>query len=74
MKNYLSDKRHRSKINDSYSLFLDLLVGVLQGYILSPILFNVYIWDFFFFIEEEAATSYADVTTSSANGTNVLTV
>ena len=52
MKNYLSDKRHRSKINDFYSLFLDLLVGVLQGYILDSVLFNIYIWDFFFFRKE----------------------
>ena len=37
-------RKHRTKINSSYSSFLDLLIGVHQGSILGPILFNIYIY------------------------------
>ena len=31
MYNYLIDRRHRTKVNDSFSGFIDLLLGVPQG-------------------------------------------
>ena len=39
---YLTDRKHRAKVNSSYSSFLDLLIGVSQGSILGPLLFNIY--------------------------------
>ena len=50
-------------MNDSYSSFLDLLIGVAQGFQLGPLLFDIYICDLFFFIKQETVTSYADDTT-----------
>ena len=38
---YLTDRKHRKKVKSSYSSFLDLLIGVSQGSILGPILFNI---------------------------------
>ena len=36
---YLTDRKHRTKINSSYSSFLDLLIGFPQGSILDPLLY-----------------------------------
>ena len=41
---YLTDRKHRTKINSSYSSFLDFLIRIPKGSILGVILFNVYIY------------------------------
>ena len=52
MHNYLTDMKHRTKVNDSFSDFVDLLLGVPQGSILGRLLFNIYICDLFFFVKK----------------------
>ena len=47
---YLSKKKQRTKINITYSLWLEIILGVLQGYILGPLLFNIFLADLFFFL------------------------
>ena len=68
MHNYVTDRKHRTKKIDSFSDFIDLLLGVSQGSILDLLLFNIYICDPLFFVEEDNVTSYTDGTTPYSNG------
>ena len=57
---YLSDRHHRTKVNNSFSTLEDISSGVPQGSIIGPLLLNIYITDIFFFINEESIANYAD--------------
>ena len=58
--NYMSDRKQRTKIDESYSNWTDIILGVPQGSILGPLLFNIYINDIFYFTEVTAITNFAD--------------
>ena len=72
--NYLTDRKHRTKINSSYSSFLYLLIGVPQRSIVGPLLFNIYISDLFLFLDDDNVASYADDTTPYTMKENTLQV
>ena len=69
--NYLTNKKHRTKVNDSFSDFIDLLLGAPQSSILGLLLFDIYICDIFFVGED--VTRYADDTTSHSSGKSIVT-
>ena len=60
--NYLSNRYQRVKIGPTFSSYLEILRGVPQGSILCPILFNLFINDLMFFIQETEVCNFADDT------------
>ena len=57
---YLKRKKRRIKINSSHSSFAEILFGVPQGSILGPLLFNAYICDLFYNIDDLDFARFAD--------------
>ena len=72
--NYLSNRKQRTKTNSTYSSFLEIIFGIPQGSILGPLLFNIFLIDLFFIIEDTDIASYADDNTPYVIADNIYGV
>ena len=71
---YLSERKQRVKINGSFSAWRETMIGVRQGSVLGPLLFNIYINDLFMFVKDAQICNYADDTTIYACDINIESV
>ena len=68
LKDYLSHRKLKIKINKTFSNWTNILHGVPQGSMLGPLLFTVFLYDVFLFKPNINLVSYADDNTPFAMG------
>ena len=57
---YLNSRKQRVKVNNIKSTFEEIISGSPQGSIVGPILFKVFLNDFFYFVLVASAHNFAD--------------
>ena len=72
---YLSNRKQRVKVGNTYSSWKDIFYGIPQESILGSSIFNIFLCDLFYFLEGVAVASYVDDTTPyTASKTNDLVI
>lgn len=74
MLNYLSEEQQRTKFNDAYKTYSDILYGVQQRSILGSLLFNIDISDTFYDINKCDIASYTDDNTPYTSDFNLVEI
>ena len=74
IQNHLSQRKQKVKVSSSSSEWLEIILGLPQGSILGPILFNVFINDLFLFRKETDICNFADDSTLYVCGKDLNTI
>ena len=67
----MSDRKQRTRVNNSYSTWFEILFGVPQGSILGSLLFNIFLADLFLILSETDIANYADDNTPYTSSNDV---
>ena len=67
MKSYLKGRKQRVKLFNTVSEWLEIKLGIPQGSILGPLLFNIFLNNIFLFLEETSICNFADDNTIYAS-------
>ena len=71
---YLSHRKERTKIGCSYSDWYEIVRAVPQVSILGPLLLNIFINDFFLFVEKTNVCNFSDDNTIYSCNNNLQTI
>ena len=69
--NYLKQRKQRVRVGSEFSDWVEMILGVPQGSILGPLLFNIFINDIFYFLQETKLCNFADDNTIYACDTTL---
>ena len=71
---YLSNRLQHVKINSTFSSWSEMTQDVPQGSVLDPLLFNIYLNDLFFLLDDIDICNFADDTTPNVCGMELKVV